>query len=38
VTPYERVHPTYPNGYRLDQVGPSKMLDELNKTKEHSVA
>jgi hypothetical protein len=38
VAPYERVHPTYPNGYRLDQIGPSKMLDELNKTKEHSVA
>jgi hypothetical protein len=43
-TPYERVHPTYPNGYQLDQIGPSKMLDELNKTqapsvtKEHSVA
>jgi hypothetical protein len=36
--PYERVHPTYPNGYRLDQIGPSKMLDELNKTEEHSVA
>jgi hypothetical protein len=38
VAPYERVHPTYPNGYRLDQIGPSKMLDELNKTKEQSVA
>lgn len=45
--PYERVHPTYPDGYRLDQIGPSKMLDELNKhaldesqdeSKEHSVA
>ncbi|GAB3251469.1 oxygenase MpaB family protein [Nocardioides dilutus] len=47
VAPYERHHPTYPGGYRLDQIGPSKMLDELNKamldttldtTKEHSVA
>jgi hypothetical protein len=40
---YERVHPTYPNGYQPDQIGPSKMLDELNKTtstttKEQSVA
>ena len=32
------VHPTYPHGYELDQIGPSKMLDELNETKEHSVA
>jgi hypothetical protein len=38
MTPYERVHPTYPQGYRLDQIGPSKMLDELNMTEEHSVA
>jgi len=41
LTPYERVHPTYPGGYQLDQIGPSKMLDELNRTsttKEHSVA
>ncbi len=39
--PYERVHPTYPHGYQLDQIGPSKMLDELNKRatdKEQSVA
>ena len=43
--PYERHHPTYPNGYQLDQIGPSKMLDELNRTtanttttKEQSVA
>jgi hypothetical protein len=38
---YERHHPTYPNGYQLDQIGPSRMLDELNKTtspKEQSVA
>ncbi len=41
LAPYERVHPTYPNGYHLDQIGPSSMLDELNKTaptKESSVA
>jgi hypothetical protein len=44
MAPYERVHPTYPHGYQLHQIGPSKMLDELNKTptqtqtKEHSVA
>lgn len=31
LAPYERAHPTYPNGFRLDQIGPSKMLDELNK-------
>ncbi len=40
-TPYERVHPTYPNGYELAQIGPAKMLDELNQppqTKESSVA
>jgi hypothetical protein len=39
--PYERHHPTYPNGYVPDQIGPSKMLDELNQTpqpKEQSVA
>jgi hypothetical protein len=30
-TPYERTHPTYPNGYRLSQIGPAKMLDELNR-------
>jgi hypothetical protein len=35
--PYERHHPTYPNGYVEDRIGPSKMLDELNK-KEKSVA
>lgn len=41
VAPYERAHPTYPGGYRLDQIGPAKMLDELNKTappKEQTVA
>ena len=32
------MHPTYPNGYELDQIGPSKMLDELNSTKEQTVA
>ncbi len=39
-TPYERTHPTYPNGYELPQIGPAKMLDELNKTsnKESHVA
>jgi len=40
-TPYQRVHPTYPNGYEIDRIGPSKMLDELNKptpTEESSVA
>jgi hypothetical protein len=36
-TPYERHHPTYPGGYTLDRIGPSSMLDELNK-KERSVA
>ncbi len=30
-TPYERTHPTYPNGYQLSQIGPAKMLDELNR-------
>ncbi len=34
--PYERTHPTYPHGYELSQIGPAKMLDELNK--ESSVA
>ncbi|WP_372736465.1 oxygenase MpaB family protein [Nocardioides sp.] len=29
--PFERTHPTYPNGYQLNQIGPAKMLDELNK-------
>lgn len=40
LAPYERHHPTYPNGYQLDQIGPSKMLDELNRphTKEQTVA
>ena len=41
VAAYERVHPTYPDGYQLDQIGPSKLLDELNKTtstKEQTVA
>ena len=28
---YERTHPTYPNGYELTQIGPHKLLDELNK-------
>jgi hypothetical protein len=39
-TPYDRVHPTYPNGYELAQIGPTKMLDELNKNpnKEPHVA
>jgi hypothetical protein len=35
--PYERSHPTYPNGYELSQIGPARMLDELNK-KERTVA
>jgi hypothetical protein len=29
--PYERTHPTYPNGYELSRIGPATMLDELNK-------
>jgi mpaB/rubber oxygenase-like protein len=40
-TPYDRTHPTYPDGYRMSQIGPAKMLDELNKPtsdKESSVA
>jgi len=37
--PYERTHPTYPNGYELSQVGPTRMLDELNRfSKESTVA
>jgi uncharacterized protein (DUF2236 family) len=28
--PYQRKHPTYPNGYEMSQVGPAKMLDDLN--------
>jgi mpaB/rubber oxygenase-like protein len=41
--PYERTHPTYPAGYRLSDVGPASMLDELNRRttthdEEHSVA
>ena len=32
--PYDRRHPTYPNGYQLSQIGPAKMLDELNKERE----
>ena len=36
-TPYERLHPTYPNGYQLPRIGPAKMLDELN-AKERTVA
>jgi uncharacterized protein (DUF2236 family) len=35
---YERTHPTYPNGYVLSQIGPAKMLDELNTNKESHVA
>jgi hypothetical protein len=39
LAPYERVHPTYPNGYELSRIGPAKMLDELNKlSKESHVA
>jgi hypothetical protein len=30
-TPYERTHPTYPNGYEPSRIGPASMLDELNK-------
>jgi hypothetical protein len=30
-TPYERRHPTYPQGYQLSQIGPTKMLDDLNQ-------
>ena len=37
-TPYDRTHPTYPNGYELAQIGPTKMLAELNKSKETHVA
>jgi hypothetical protein len=38
--PYERTHPTYPNGYELSRIGPATMLDDLNKptSKETSVA
>jgi ER-bound oxygenase mpaB/B'/Rubber oxygenase, catalytic domain len=39
--PYERTHPTYPHGYEMTQIGPTKMLDDLNQTaptKESSVA
>ncbi|QIG41896.1 DUF2236 domain-containing protein [Nocardioides anomalus] len=32
--PRDRTHPTYPNGYRLSQIGPTKMLDELNKERD----
>lgn len=35
--PYQRKHPTYPHGYELSQIGPTKMLDDLNR-KEPSVA
>ncbi|WP_028651273.1 oxygenase MpaB family protein [Nocardioides halotolerans] len=35
--PYERTHPTYPNGYELAKIGPASMLDDLNK-KERTVA
>ena len=44
-TPYERTHPTYPNGYEISRIGPTSMLDELNRltktkaeTKERTVA
>jgi hypothetical protein len=30
-TPYERTHPTYPDGYEISRVGPTSMLDELNR-------
>ena len=30
-TPYERTHPTYPNGYEISRIGPASMLDELNR-------
>ncbi len=36
--PYERSHPTYPNGYEMSQVGPARMLDQLNRDKESNVA
>jgi hypothetical protein len=35
--PYERQHPTYPDGYEPSRIGPLSMLDELN-AKESSVA
>jgi hypothetical protein len=35
--PYDRKHPTYPNGYELTRIGPTTMLDELNK-RERTVA
>ncbi len=35
--PYERTHPTYPNGYEPNRIGPASMLDELND-KERTVA
>ena len=31
LTAFERTHATYPNGYQLNQIGPTQMLDELNK-------
>jgi hypothetical protein len=43
-TPYERFHPTYPNGYEVSRIGPASMLDKLNQgsptptTREHPVA
>ena len=37
--PYQRRHPTYPHGYELTQIGPAKMIDELNQhSKESNVA
>jgi uncharacterized protein (DUF2236 family) len=33
--PYDRRHPTYPNGYQMFQIGPAKMLDELNADEEN---
>jgi hypothetical protein len=31
---YVRHHPTYPDGYQLSQIGPLKMLDDLNHASE----
>lgn len=32
--PYDRTHPTYPNGYELSQIGPARMLAQLNEETE----
>ena len=32
--PYERTHPTYPQGYQLSQVGPATMLTRLNEERD----